>query len=84
MIEYLRVFLNSRVAFNGINANLIVSGAFGIYKKKAVINVGGYSQNVIGEDMEIIVKIHSFYRKNNEGTSWQVEYDIYDPNKHLI
>ena len=26
----------------------------------------------------------SFYRKNNEGTSWQVEYDIYDPNKHLI
>ena len=26
----------------------------------------------------------SFYRKNNEGTSWQVEYDIYDPNKYLI
>ena len=26
----------------------------------------------------------SFYRENNEGTSWQVEYDIYDPNKHLI
>ena len=26
----------------------------------------------------------SFYRKNNEGTSWQVEYDIYNPNKHLI
>ena len=65
MIEYTRVFLNSRVAFNGINANLIVSGAFGIYEKQAVINVGGYSKEIIGEDMEIVVKMHAFYRKNN-------------------
>ena len=64
MIEYLRVFLNSRVAFNGINANLIVSGAFGVYSKQAVINVGGYSLDIIGEDMEIVVKMHAFYRKN--------------------
>ncbi len=65
MIEYIRVFLNSRVAFNGMNANLIVSGAFGIYKKQAVVNVGGYSHEIIGEDMEIVVKMHAFYRKNN-------------------
>ena len=63
-IEYLRVFLNSRVAFNRINANLIVSGAFGIYSKQAVVNVGGYSPDIIGEDMEIVVKMHTFYRKN--------------------
>lgn len=64
MIEYLRVFLNSRVALNGLNANMIISGAFGIYNKQAVINVGGYSLDVIGEDMEIVVKMHAFYRKN--------------------
>ncbi len=65
-IEYLRVFLASRVAFNTINANLIVSGAFGMYSKKAAINVGGYTVGVIGEDMELIVKMHAFYRKNKE------------------
>ena len=59
MIEYLRVFLNSRVTFNGLNSNMIVSGAFGIYDKQAVINVGGYSLGVIGEDMEIVVKMHT-------------------------
>ena len=64
IIEYLRVFLNSRVSLNGINGNLIISGAFGLYKKQAVVNVGGYSHGLMGEDMEIIVKIHSFYRKN--------------------
>ena len=64
-IEYLRVFLNSRVSLNGINGNLIISGAFGLYLKQAVINVGGYTEGLMGEDMEIIVKIHSYYQKNN-------------------
>ena len=64
LIEYIRVFLNSRVSLNGINGNLIISGAFGLYKKQAVVNVGGYSHGLMGEDMEIIVKIHSYYRKN--------------------
>ncbi|UJF15410.1 glycosyltransferase family 2 protein [Jeotgalibaca sp. MA1X17-3] len=64
MIEYLRVFLNSRISLNGINGNLIISGAFGLYNKKAIINVGGYTNGLMGEDMEIIMKVHSFYRKN--------------------
>ncbi|MDL2236523.1 glycosyltransferase [Christensenellaceae bacterium OttesenSCG-928-K19] len=71
MIEYLRVFLASRVALNSINGNLIISGAFGLYKKAAAINVGGYTPGVIGEDMEIIVKMHAFYRKN------KIPYMIY-------
>ena len=64
-IEYLRVFLNSRISLNGINSNLIISGAFGLYKKDAVVKVGGYTHGLMGEDMEILMKIHSFYRKNN-------------------
>lgn len=65
LIEYLRVFLNSRISLNGINGNLIISGAFGLYSKRAVINVGGYTNGLMGEDMEIVMKIHSYYRKNN-------------------
>ncbi len=65
LIEYIRVFLNSRVSLNGINGNLIISGAFGLYRKQAVVNVGGYTHGLMGEDMEITVKIHSFYKKNN-------------------
>lgn len=64
IIEYFRVFLTSRVAFNHINANLIISGAFGIYSKKAVIDVGGYSTDIVGEDMDLVVKLHCFFRKN--------------------
>ena len=64
MIEYLRVFLNSRISLNGINGNLIISGAFGLYNKRAIVNVGGYTNGLMGEDMEIIMKVHSYNRKN--------------------
>lgn len=63
-IEYFRVFLTTRVWFNKFNGNLIISGAFGLFKKSAVINVGGYDTKTIGEDMDLVVKLHSFYRKN--------------------
>lgn len=66
LVEYLRVFLTSRVSFNSFNANLIVSGAFGMYDKKAVIRVGGYNIDTVGEDMELIVKLHAFYQKNKK------------------
>lgn len=65
MIEYLRVFLNSRISLNGINGNLIISGAFGLYNKQAIVNIGGYTNGLMGEDMEVTMKIHSYYRKNN-------------------
>lgn len=63
-IEYFRVFLTTRVWFNKFNGNLIISGAFGLFKKEAVVNVGGYNSKSIGEDMELVVKLHSYYRKN--------------------
>lgn len=74
-IEYCRVFLTTRVWLNRLNANLIISGAFGLFKKEAVINVGGYDTTCIGEDMSLIVKLHAFYREN------QFRYSIqYVPN----
>ncbi|MPN54959.1 hypothetical protein SDC9_202638 [bioreactor metagenome] len=63
-IEYYRVFLTTRVWFNKFNGNLIISGAFGLFKKSAALNVGGYDRNTVGEDMDLVVKLHSFYRKN--------------------
>lgn len=63
IVEYFRAFLSSRVGLERINALLIISGAFGVFKKSAVINVGGYSKT-IGEDMELTLKLHEYYREN--------------------
>jgi cellulose synthase/poly-beta-1,6-N-acetylglucosamine synthase-like glycosyltransferase len=48
-----------------IGALLIISGAFGAFKKTEVIEVGGYTVNTIGEDMELVVKLHEYMKRNN-------------------
>jgi len=64
-VEYDRTFLGSRILFDTFNGNLIVSGAFGLYKKSLVVAAGGYDANNLGEDMELALKTHVYCRNNN-------------------
>lgn len=64
VVEYLRAFLNGRMGWDSLGCLLIISGAFGAFKKDVVLQVGGYASNTIGEDMELVVKMHKYLRKN--------------------
>lgn len=75
VLEYERSFLASRIFLDKFNANLIISGAFGLFKKEAVIRVGGYKVESVGEDMELIMKLHSYYRSNHLLYSIKYAYD---------
>jgi len=63
--EYLRGFLFGRLGWSPLNALLIISGAFGVFHKETVISAGGYSIDSIGEDMELIVRLHRLLRARN-------------------
>ncbi|MBO9539942.1 glycosyltransferase family 2 protein [bacterium] len=58
VIEYLRAFLFGRLGWASLNALMIVSGAFGLFNKDRVVEAGGYRTDSIGEDMELIVRLH--------------------------
>lgn len=62
-IEYLRAFLIARLAWSRLKTLLIISGAFGVFKRQVAVEVGGYSHDTVGEDIEIIVKIHRHMRE---------------------
>ena len=62
VVEYFRAFLFGRAGWSPLNAVLIISGAFGVFRKEAVVAVGGYRHKTIGEDMELIVRLHRHYR----------------------
>lgn len=62
--EYLRAFLTGRMGWDALKALLIISGAFGAFKKSEVLEVGGYTRGTIGEDMELVVKLHNHMRRN--------------------
>jgi len=71
VIEYLREFLLGRYAWTRINGLPIISGAFGLFQKKAVIECGGYhlglsKQSTAGEDMELVIRLHKYFTKKKK------------------
>ena len=65
-VEYLRAFLFGRMGWSELNSLLIVSGAFGVFKKDIILKIGGYSEDTIGEDMELIIKVHKYMRQEKK------------------
>jgi cellulose synthase/poly-beta-1,6-N-acetylglucosamine synthase-like glycosyltransferase len=63
IVEYLRAFLMARLGLSEMQSLLIISGAFGLFRRDAVIDVGGFSRDTVGEDMELVVKLHRRMRE---------------------
>lgn len=76
VMEYLRAFLFGRLGWSSVNAMLIISGAFGLFRKQTVIDVGGYRTHTIGEDMELVVRIH--HQMREQGQPYRIEF-VPDP-----
>jgi cellulose synthase/poly-beta-1,6-N-acetylglucosamine synthase-like glycosyltransferase len=62
-VEYLRAFTAARTGWSMLNSLLIVSGAFGLFRKDAVIDVGGFAPDSIGEDFELCTRLHARMRE---------------------
>jgi len=71
-VEYTRAFLVGRVGWNLLGGNLIVSGAFGLFRKDALLEAGGYEHSTIGEDMELIARVRR--RGYERGERVRVEF----------
>ena len=63
VVEYLRAFLSGRIGWSVLRSLLIISGAFGLYKKAEVVAVGGYDFHTDTEDLELVVKLHEHLKK---------------------
>jgi cellulose synthase/poly-beta-1,6-N-acetylglucosamine synthase-like glycosyltransferase len=58
IVEYLRAFLFGRMGWSSGNSLLVISGAFGLFDKRTALQAGGYATNTVGEDMELVVRMH--------------------------
>lgn len=76
IVEYLRGFLFGRMGWSRSNGLLIISGAFGLLHKETVIEVGGYRRNTVGEDMELIVRMHR--KLHQRGQPYRISF-VADP-----
>lgn len=66
VLEYLRSFLAGRMGWDALDATLIISGAFGMFSRQHVVAVRGYLHDTVGEDMELVVRLHRYCREKGE------------------
>lgn len=64
ILEYLRAFLGGRMGMSMLNCLLIVSGAFGLFRKDVALKVGGYRKSAIGEDMDLVVRLRRYLHEH--------------------
>src|SRR6185369_5946680 len=63
--EYMRAFLLGRMAWSKLNGLLLISGAFGLFKREIAVAAGGYNHNTVGEDMELVVRMRRHMHERN-------------------
>jgi cellulose synthase/poly-beta-1,6-N-acetylglucosamine synthase-like glycosyltransferase len=66
VVEYIRAFLFGRLGWLPFNAILIIPGAFGVFRTHSVIAVGGYRTETIGEDMDLVLRLHRDQRLHDK------------------
>jgi cellulose synthase/poly-beta-1,6-N-acetylglucosamine synthase-like glycosyltransferase len=62
VLEYLRGFYATRIAWSEMNGLLIISGAFGVFRRNLLVALGGFSKATLGEDMEMTMRVHHCLR----------------------
>jgi cellulose synthase/poly-beta-1,6-N-acetylglucosamine synthase-like glycosyltransferase len=76
IVEYLRAFLFGRMGWSSGNTLLVISGAFGLFDKRAAVLSGGYATDTVGEDMELVVRMHR--RLREQGKEYRIAF-VPDP-----
>jgi cellulose synthase/poly-beta-1,6-N-acetylglucosamine synthase-like glycosyltransferase len=66
VIEYLRAFLIGREAWGRRNMLMIISGAFGVFRTDLVRAIGGYRSHAIGEDIDLVTRLHRHLRDRRQ------------------
>ncbi|MFN4232998.1 glycosyltransferase family 2 protein [Thermus sp.] len=72
IVEYARAFFMGRAGWSAMGALLIISGAFGLFRREEALRVGGYRTDTVGEDMELVVRLHR--RAREEGREYRIVY----------
>lgn len=65
VVEYLRAFMIGRTGWSRVGGLLIISGAFGVFRKDTLFELGGLARDCIGEDAELVVRLHRWLGDNH-------------------
>lgn len=73
VVEYQRSFLAARPGWSEFNGLLLVSGAYGVFRKSALIECGGFPEHHLGEDFDVTMRLHRSQR--DAGSDYRIVYE---------
>ena len=69
-LDFIRAFLNNRLAWSRLGFMLCSPGGFQIWRRDVLEEIGGYSTTFTCEDIELTFRIHERYRR--EGRDYEI------------
>lgn len=72
VLEYIRSFIGARPGLSMMNGLVLISGAFGIYRRDIMAEVGGFRDGHLGEDMDLTMRLHTHMR--DRGLDYRIVY----------
>lgn len=69
-LDYLRAFFNNRLAWSRLGFMLCSVGAFQIWRRDVLQDVGGYSRRFTCEDIELTFRVHEQFLR--EGRDYEI------------
>ena len=76
LLEYTRAFIAARTAMSHVGCMISISGAFGLFRRSALVAVGGFRSDTVAEDLELTIRMHRHFRDRHE--PYKLEFMI-DP-----
>lgn len=72
VVEYLRAFLLGRSGWSRLRCLILISGAFGMFRRDVLVAIGGLDRGSIGEDFELVVRLHR--EMVAQGRDYRIEF----------
>ncbi|WP_277454791.1 glycosyltransferase family 2 protein [Janibacter sp. DB-40] len=72
VVEYLRAFHLGRCGWSRLKSLILISGAFGVFRRDVLVEVGGLDPGSIGEDFELVMRVHRHMRRT--GRDYRVQF----------
>jgi cellulose synthase/poly-beta-1,6-N-acetylglucosamine synthase-like glycosyltransferase len=72
VVEYFRAFMLGRAGWSRMGGLILISGAFGIFRRDVLVEVGGLDHGSIGEDFELVMRMHRHLR--DEGREYRMKF----------
>jgi cellulose synthase/poly-beta-1,6-N-acetylglucosamine synthase-like glycosyltransferase len=66
VLEYARAFFTGRAGWSHFKSLLIISGAFGLFRRTAILEAGGFRVGTVAEDMELVVRLHKHFLRERK------------------